>query len=98
MKDNREKEGFKFFKRIFGEDLSFEELENNLEEKPNKELIRFFIKNLMHFLGISAKIGKDIEQNIRLDMSPKEFFEIYVKTIFQFSQNNLEIIQQLEET
>ncbi len=97
MKDNWEKEGLKFFKRIFGEDLSFEELENKLEENPNKELIRSFIKNLMHFLGISVKISEDIEQNVRLDMSPKEFFEIYLKTIFQFSQNNPEIIQQLKD-
>ena len=46
MNDNWEKEGLKLFKRIFGEDLSFEQLENNLEENPNRELILPLFKNL----------------------------------------------------
>jgi len=41
MNDNWEKEGLKYLEKIFGEDLSFEELEKNLEENPNKELSKF---------------------------------------------------------
>ena len=96
MKDNWEKEGLKFFERLFGEDLSFEELEDNLDENPNKKLMLSFFKNLINFLGISAKLGEDIIQNGRLDMPPKKFFKKYLKTIFQFSQKNPEIMKQIE--
>jgi len=97
MNDNWEKEGLKILEGIFGEYLSFEELENNLEENPNKELIFSLFKNLINFLGISAKLGENIEQNVQLDMPPKKFFKTYFKTIFQFSQNNPEIIKQLKD-
>ena len=97
MNDNWEKEGLKYLEKIFGEDLSFEELEKNLEENPNKELTLSFFKNLIKVLGISAKIGEDIEQNVRLDMPPKKFFKKYLKTIYHFSQKNPEIIKQLED-
>lgn len=97
MNDNWEKEGLKYLEKIFGEDLSFEELEKDLEENPNKELMLSFFKNLIKVLGISAKIGEDIEQNIRLDMPPKKFFKKYLKTIYHFSQKNPEIMKQLED-
>ena len=97
MNYNWEKEGLKFLENILGEDISFEELENNLEENSNKELSISFFKNLINFLGISAKIGEDLEQNVRLDVTPKKFLKKYLKTIFQFSKNNPDIVQQLED-
>lgn len=97
MNDNWEKEGFKFLEKMFGEDISFEELVNKLEENSNKESFLFFFKNLIKFLGISAKIGEDIEQNVQLDIPPKEFFKKYLKIIFQFFKNNPDIVHQLED-
>ena len=96
MKNNWEKEGLKFFEKLFGEDISFEELENSLEEGSNKESFLFFFNNLIKFLGISLKIGEKIEHDVRLDMPPKKFFQKYKKTIFQFSKNNPDMVQQLE--
>jgi len=97
MNDNWEKEGLKYLGKIFGEDLSFEDLEKILEENPNKELVLSFFKNLIKILGISAKIGEDIEQNVRLDMPPKKFFKKYLKTIYHFSQKNPEIMKQFKD-
>ena len=41
MNDNWEKEGLKYFEKIFGEGLSLGELEKNLEKNTNKELSKF---------------------------------------------------------
>ena len=97
MDNNWEKEGLKFLLSLLGEDISFEELEKNLEESSNKKLILSVFKNIINFLGITTKIGENIEQNVRLDIPPKEFFEKYLKTIFQFYKNNPDIVQKLED-
>ncbi len=47
MNNNWEKEGLKFLESILGEDISFEEPENNLEENSNKELSISFFKNVI---------------------------------------------------
>jgi len=81
MNENWEREGLKFLEKLLGENLSFEEVEKNLENNPNQKLILAFIKNILQFLGISTKIGEDIEQNIQLDMPPKKFLKSYLNTI-----------------
>ena len=54
MNDNWEKKGFKYLEKIFGEGLSLEVLEKNLEKITNKELISFlrFSKNFWHILKL----------------------------------------------
>lgn len=75
MNKDLKKEGFKLFKKIFGNDLSFEELEEILEENQNKELIIFLFKNLINFFGLSIKLGQKIDQNVCLEMPPKKIFK-----------------------
>jgi len=70
---------------------------NNLEENPNKESIFSLFKNLITFLGISTKIGEDLEQNVRLDMTPKDFLETLFEASVQYTQKNPEIVKQIEE-
>ena len=96
MNDNWEEEGLKYLEKIFGKVLSLEELEKNLEQITNKKSMLYYFKNLINLVGISVKIGEDIEQNVRLDLPPKIFFKKYLKTIFQSFKNNPDIVQQLE--
>lgn len=96
MNRNWEKEGLKFLESIFGEDISFEELEKNLEENSNKELMFSFIKNLINFLGISSKLGEELEQNVQLDMPPKKYLETILKVTTQFSKKNPKLVKQIE--
>lgn len=95
MNENWEREGLKFLEKILGENLSFEELENSLEDITNKKLFFTFIKNILQFLGISTKIGENIGQNIHLDMPPKKFLESYLNMVNQFYQNNPDLVEHL---
>ena len=97
MNDNWEKEGLKFLESLLGEDISFEELEKNLEENSNKELILSVFKNLINFLGISSKLGEELEQNVRLDMPPKKYLETISKVTTQFSKKNPKMVKQIED-
>jgi len=97
MNDNWEKEGLKYLEKIFGEGLSLEELEKNLEKNTNKELMLSFFKNLINFLGISSKLGEELEQNIRLDMPPKKYLETIFKVTAQFSKKNPKMVNQIED-
>ncbi|MBA7585049.1 hypothetical protein ES708_27019 [subsurface metagenome] len=97
MNKDLKKEGFKLFKKIFGNDLSFEELEEILEENQNKELIIFLFKNLINFFGLSIKLGQKIDQNVCLEMPPKKFFKTLKKTIIQVFQNNPDLVKQFEK-
>ncbi len=97
MNDNWEKEGLKYLEKIFGEELSLEELEKNLEKNTNKELMLSFFKNLINFLGISSELGQELEQNIRLDMSPKKYLETIFKVTAQFSKKNPKMVKQIED-
>ena len=97
MNDNWEKEGFKYLDKIFGEGLSLEELEKNLEKNTNKELMLSFFKNIIKFLGISSKLGEELEQNIQLDMPPKKYIETILKVTAQFSKKNPKMVKQIED-
>ncbi len=97
MNEDLNKEGLKFFKKIFGNDLSFEELEGNLEENQNKELILFLFKNIIKFFGHSVKLGEEIDQNVHLEMLPNKFFKTLVETVIQVFQNNPDLVKQFEK-
>ncbi|MBA7673121.1 hypothetical protein ES703_81309 [subsurface metagenome] len=97
MNDNWEKEGLKYLDKIFGEVLSLEDLEKNLEKNTNKELMFSFFKNIINFLGISSKLGEELEQNIQLDMSPKKCIETILKVTAQFSKKNPKMVKQIED-
>jgi len=97
MNDNWEKEGLKYLDKIFGEGLSLEELEKNLEKNTNEELMLSFFKNLINFLGISSKLGEELEQNVRLDMPPKKYLETILKVTTQFSKKNPKMVKQIED-
>jgi len=97
MNDNLENKGLKFVQKLLGDNLSFEEFEKNLEEKQNKELILFFFKNMLKFLGLSAELGEYIDQNICLEMPPKKFFQTLKETIIQVVQSNSDLVKQFEE-
>ena len=97
MNDNWEKEGFKFLVKIFGEGLSLEELEKNLEKNTNKEFMLSFFKIIINFLGISSKLGEELEQNIQLDMPPKKYLETILKVTTQFSKKNPKMVKQIED-
>ncbi len=97
MNDNWEKEGFKYFEEIFGEGLSLEELEKDLEKNTNKELMLSFFKNIIKILGVSSKLGEELEQNIQLDMPPKKYIETILKVTAQFSKKNPKMVKQIED-
>ena len=97
MNDNWEKDGFKYFEKIFGEGLSLEELEKDLEKNTTKELMLSFFKNIIKFLGISSKLGEELEQNIQLDMPPKKYIEAILKVTAQFSKKNPKMVKQIED-
>ena len=96
-KSNWEKEGFKYLEKIFGEGLSLEELKKNLEKNTNKELMLSLFKNIINFLGISSKLGEELEQNIQLDMPPKKYLETVLKVTAQFSKKNPKMVKQIED-
>ncbi len=97
MNDNWEKEGLKYLDKIFGEGLSLEELEKDLEKNTNKELMLSFFKNIIKILGISSKLGEELEQNIQLDMPPKKYIETTLKVTAQFSKKNPKMVKQIED-
>lgn len=97
MNDNWEKEGLKHLEKIFGEGLSLEELEKNLEKNINKEFMLSFFKNIIKFLGISSKLGEELEQKIQLDMPPKKYLETIFKVTAQFSKKNPKMVKQIED-
>jgi len=96
MNDNLESKGFKFLQELFGDSLSFEEFEKNLEDQ-NNELIRFLFKNLFKFFGLSAEFGEYIDQNISLEMPPNKYFQTLEKTLIQVFQSNPDLVKKLEE-
>ncbi len=97
MNNNWEKEGLKFLESILGEDISLEELEKNLEKNTNKEFMLSLFKNIINFLGISSKLGEELEQNIQLDMPPKKYMETILKVTAQFYKKNPKMVNQIED-
>ena len=96
MKDNWEKEGFEYLEKIFGESLSLEEFEKNLETNTSKQFILSLFRNFLNYIGISSKLGKDFEQNLQLNMSLNIFLETISKSTTQFSEKNPDIVEQIE--
>ncbi len=97
MNDNWEKEGLKYLDKIFGEVLSLEEFEKNLQKNTNKELLFSFFKNVINFLGMSFKLSEELKQYIQLDMPPKKYIETILKVTAQFSKKNPKIVKQIED-
>ncbi|MFX1295654.1 MAG: hypothetical protein ACFFD2_12485 [Promethearchaeota archaeon] len=83
--------------KLLGENLSFEEVEKNLEENQNKELMLFLFKNIIKYFGLTAKLGVNFDQNVRLEMPPGQFFQALIKTTTQVFQNNPDLVRQFEK-
>ena len=97
MNDNWEKEGLEFLGSLLGEDISFEELEKNLEKKTNNESMLSIIKTIINFLGISSKLGEELEQNLRLDMPVKKYIKTILKLTAQFFKKNPKMLKLIED-
>lgn len=97
MNNNWEKEGLKYLEKIFGEGLFDKEFENNLKENADKEPIISILKPIIKLVGISSKLGEELEQNTHLGMSPQNFFEMIFKQANRIFEEHPKIKKQLEE-
>ena len=96
MNDNLERKGRKYLQDLFGDGLSFEEFEKNLEDQNNEFMLLFF-KNLYKFFGLSEELGEYINQNISLEMPPKEYFQTLEQTFNQVFKSNPDLVKKFEE-
>ncbi len=97
MNNNWEKEGLKYLQKIFGEGLFDKKFENNLIENADKEPIISILKPIIKLVGISSKLGEEIEQNTHLGMSPKNYFETIFMQANQIFEEHPKIKKQIEE-